>query len=179
MMPRSILDPWEVTQDLPTPEDFIRKHLSSHPLYNRNQPVFCKIDDDNIYLNWTAEPIGTCQAYWQTYFHAQITKGKFHLLHIAIDKKYRGTGYGLLLYSLLEKIAQDLGCHTIEQTPSGWTSKKETRMSYVCRKLHYVRRGAIATKKICPNGLVPAGEVCPRCGSRRRMDNGTWVHNET
>jgi len=33
----------------------------------------------------------------------------------------------------------------------------------------------------CPDGLLPDGECCPRCGGRRApsgIDGGTWVHFE-
>jgi hypothetical protein len=36
--------------------------------------------------------------------------------------------------------------------------------------------------KHCPDGLLPDGEVCPRCGGRRGpsgIGGGTWVHYPT
>lgn len=179
--PRLITEPWEVTQDKPTPADILRKHLETYPLYNAEQEVYYREDADNIYMNWHADPPGTHHMNRTTYFDVQITGKMFYLLHIQIGAEHRGKGLGFLLYLLLEEIAKELGCHTIEQTPSGWTNtpEKETRMSYVCRKLGYKPKGIAAEKDICPDGLLPDGAVCPRCGKRRGasgVDRGTWVH---
>lgn len=178
MTPRSIREPWGVSQDELTPEEIVRKHLANYPLYKPDQPVFSKEDKNNIYLNWCDDPLRQMDR--TTCFDAQVIDKTFYLLHIEVNKQYRGKGYGLLLYLLLEEIAKDLGCHTIEQTPSGCTPGKETRMKYVCRKLGYEPKGIVAaSKNICPDGLLPDGVVCPRCGKRRGpsgINGGTWVH---
>lgn len=178
---RKISDPWEITQDKLTPEEIVRTHLATYPLYTPEQEVYYKEDEKNIYLNWSGDPPNTPQRFQKTHFDLQITGTTCYLLHIEIAEEHRHKGLGFLLYLLIEEIAKDLGCHTIEQTPSGWTTtpEKETRMKYVCRKLNYIPKGIAAEKNICPDGLLPDGNVCPRCGKRRGasgIDRGTWVH---
>ena len=74
-------------------------------------------------------PIGS------THFDVNVTEeGVFYLLHIELEPCFRGRGIGNELYFLLEWLAKKLGCHRIEQTPSGTTFSGESRASYLERR---------------------------------------------
>jgi len=126
--------------------DSIRQRLTAFSLYSPEQVVYCKEGDGNIYLNWQTGSMSPRNR--GTYFDTQVTNGMFYLLHIEINQEYRGQGLGFQLYNIIEEIAKDSGSHTIEMTPSGWTTTRESRMAYVCRKLHYRPQGIVAVKKL-------------------------------
>jgi len=179
-MIRSITDTWEISQDKPTPIDVVRGILNDYPLCKSEHDVFYKEDNNNIYLNWNSGN----RLHWISSdtgrFDLQITNKVCYLLHIEIAEEHRHKGLGFLLYLLIEEIARELGCHTIVQTPSGWTDRNltKTRMEYVCDKLGYTKKGIEAEKDICPDGLLPTGDVCPRCGRCRIHIGTSWWHKD-
>ena len=130
------------------PTEIIRQRLSASPLYKADQIVFFKQDDGNSYMHWQTRLVPGNPYRRGSYFDAQITNGMFYLLHIQIEEYVRGSGLGFQLYNIIEQLARDFNCHTLEMTPSGWTATKETRMSYVCRKLKYEQKGIVAIKRL-------------------------------
>lgn len=70
----------------------------------------------------------------ETYFHTNVDGDVLYLLTIQVAEHFRGRGYGDRLYDIVEDLAVDLGCREVRQTPSGWTTTKETRRSYLNRR---------------------------------------------
>lgn len=145
---RSINAPWAVSQDRPTtPEGILRNYLQKHPLYLPSQVVYYNQNGggkQNIFINWQSGKYrlgpDPQKLYGRlNYFDAQISPAEkiFFLLHIEIESENRGKGWGLMLYQILEEIAQEFDCSEIKMTASGWTNTGEKRADYLVRKLGY------------------------------------------
>ena len=144
-MARSILEPWEISQDRLGMLDRIKNHLSQHPIYNEGHHLHCLERDGNVYIGYQT---GTSNWDRGNYFDVQITGDTFYLLHIELEEANRGKNHGLLLYQILEQLAKDLGCKRLEMTPSGTTIHGELRQDYLTRKLQYRKDGNVAVKEL-------------------------------
>lgn len=73
------------------------------------------------------------------------------------------------------KAAADVALNIIDPRPSGCTDDGCMGDCDANRLLHEWE------ERHCPDGLLPDGETCPRCGGNRApsgVDGGTWVHHE-
>ena len=84
------------------------------------------------FFNTESDSVLVCNAVAR--WTANIIGDVFYLLSIHLPNGYRGKGYGDSLYMAVERIAADVGCRQIRQTPSGNTSTGETRQSYLNRR---------------------------------------------
>lgn len=79
-----------------------------------------------------------------------------YLNSIAIPTAFRGRWIGYELYQIVEKIARNLKCGKIIQTPSGWCGGPEggTRADYVVRRLGYklTEDNVLAVKDLSAGG---------------------------
>lgn len=74
-----------------------------------------------------------------------------YLLDIEVGLDFRGNGHGAALYDTCERIARDLGCTRIEQTPSGWANGGEPREDYL-RRHGWTVEGTVAFREIGREG---------------------------
>jgi GNAT superfamily N-acetyltransferase len=129
--------------------EIVQNHLSNFSLYKLEHHVHCLEKDNVFYIGYQSDKSGNLfDRRTTTHFDVQVQDGVFYILSIQLEEKFRGKGLGFQLYSILEQMAKNFGCHTIEMTPSGWTQTKETRADYVCRKLGYQMKGQVAVKSL-------------------------------
>lgn len=150
-----------------TEEGVIRRLLEKHPLYRPEQNIFYREQISSPYREDVEVPLLVetgflnCDPkdypvkkhifiHWSKnhndhYFDAQISPcghplapvKTFFVLNVEIEPENRGKGWGLMLYQILEQIAQEFGCNNIQMTASGWTNTGEKRSDYLSRKLGY------------------------------------------
>ncbi len=108
-------------------------HMRSWKLFRTKKHTFTAklFEPGKLYLGFsnTDEERSSDDSYasWK----ANIYGGVFYLLSISIPQRRRGRGHGGALYKICEKIAADLGCHRIQQTPSGWSMTGKSRRVYL------------------------------------------------
>lgn len=56
------------------------------------------------------------------------------ILTIMLETPLRHQGLGTDLYAATAEIGTQLGCKWVQQTPSGWTDRGDTRMNYMLRR---------------------------------------------
>lgn len=146
-----------------TIKDCFLRLLSSYPLYSQSWRVHVQslgvdgwwsVSLDSGEMPHTAIPRSS------TYVDINIENDVFYLLHIELDKKHRGQGYGESLYKICEDAAASLGCKTIKQTPSGWTATGDSRLQYLLKRswqLCKVPGGVVVYKDLtCSNPSTSA-----------------------
>ena len=128
-----------------------RGHLSAWPLYCDEHEVLMRPLDHGHWLAYRTKPAN--HPFGTTHWDANVIDTVFYLLHIELLSANRGKGYGNQLYEIIERIAADIGCTEIRQTPSGWTPRGESRMNYLCRR-GWARDGEEVMKRLRP---LPSG----------------------
>ena len=109
------------------------RHMRSWKLFRKKKHTITAkmIDSGKLYLGFanTDEERSGDDSYasWK----ANIYGGVFYLLSISIPQRRRGFGHGDALYKICEKIAADIGCERIQQTPSGWQMTGKLRRRYL------------------------------------------------
>lgn len=116
----------------------LNEKLAAWPLHTGKASArFLKGSDTDISIGYFAKA-DSFIAQDATRFALNIMGKDCYLLAIEIVRAERGKGYGNQLYEILTRVAQELGCHRIIQTPSGWVVKDgvkvETRREYLERR---------------------------------------------
>lgn len=115
-------------------KDIFINNLKNYELWTEKSKISVHEINKRFYsINFLANS-ETISRIHSTHFDVNIIDDLFYLLSIQITKENRGKGLGLKLYNILEKIAKELNCNKIVQTPSGWTKTGESRESYLMRK---------------------------------------------
>jgi GNAT superfamily N-acetyltransferase len=129
-----------------------REVLGGFPLY---------ADSDNVDV-YDISPFGRTAERWAiswdkgvrkhegNYFEAEIDYAieTIYLLFIHLDETHRGHGLGQRLYDSVGEVGRRAGCTRYEMTASGWTSRGETRASYLARRGFVISNEIIATKQL-------------------------------
>ena len=86
---------------------------------------------------WTAYKTSESNLdFGSTRFDLNIIGDICYLLHIELEKSFRGKGYGRQLYSCVEEFARRERCSKVVMMPSGTTFSGEDRREYL-HKLGY------------------------------------------
>ena len=74
----------------------------------------------------------------ETCFDLNVIKNICYLLHIQLEEKFRGRGFGWNLYEAIHAFSKDVGCKIVRQTPSGGPiidgKRTESRRDYLLRR---------------------------------------------
>lgn len=109
------------------------RHMRSWRLFRTQRHTFTAklMDCGKLYLDFANTDEMRCHDDSYAFWKCNIDQGVFYLLSINIPQRRRGRGHGAALYKICEKIAADLGCHRIQQTPSGWSMTGKLRRHYL------------------------------------------------
>jgi len=132
-------------------QELTLKHLQKHPLYKSQHTVRAREIPNGWWIGYRTTPSNLTIR--TTHFDVNITQKTFFVLHIEIEGKYRGKGYGDALYKTLEHIAEEAGCEKIQMMPSGWTPSGETRESYLLRR-GYKKFGEEVVKEFVKQSIM-------------------------
>jgi GNAT superfamily N-acetyltransferase len=129
--------------------DVVERHMQTWRCFKRNDHTFAVklLGDREACFGFD----GTCEVRHMNHrsarWRAQIKGDVFYLLEIWIPQRRRHKGHGQALYEIMERIAADLACRQIRQTPSGWTARGEDRVLYLERR-DWVRDGLEVYKNL-------------------------------
>jgi len=107
-----------------------RRHLEEEfPLFDDAHSVDAvRISDGKSWIGYRTVkgiPRGS------THFDLNIEGDICHLLFVEVEKTERGRENGRALYSVIERVAKELECGRVRQTPSGWTPDGKSRKEYL------------------------------------------------
>ena len=110
----------------------VRREMERWGLYQPGDVVFViRLNGESLSLGYRSGSILRVDG---TYWDANVIEDTFYLLSIHLACTERGKGHGTALYEIIERIASQLGCGAIRQTPSGVTVTRESRMEYLHRR---------------------------------------------
>jgi GNAT superfamily N-acetyltransferase len=130
-----------VTTETPSPysvnaqmcKEFTIFHMKEHSLWSRFSAIIAvQISSNKVWVGTAATRGSRRQG--TTNFDINIHDKTLYILKVELEKIYRGKGYGEELYLVLEKVARDLGCTSIRQTPSGQTFGGKSRREYLLER---------------------------------------------
>lgn len=115
-------------------KDIFYNNLKNYDLWTEKSKISVHKFNSRFYsINFLANSESLSRIH-STHFDVNIIDDLFYLLSIQITKENRGKGLGLKFYNILEKIAKELNCKKIIQTPSGHTKTGESRENYLMIK---------------------------------------------
>lgn len=116
----------------------VRRNVSSLPIYRDYQRVESSVLPGERTVWACYEPVSRFgREEISTGFHLNFEGDVCYLDYICLAESLRGNGIGALMYEAIERIAREMGCKRVIQTPSGFTKTGETRRDYVKRKFGY------------------------------------------
>ena len=112
--------------------DILRERFE---LFDENHKVDAKeMHENKLWVGYSISGFNFTERV--NYFDLNIIGDICYLLHIELEKKFRGKGYGRQIYSCVEEFARRERCSRVRMMPSGTTFSGETRRDYM-HKLGY------------------------------------------
>lgn len=127
-------------------ETLFRELLSTWPYYRPEHYVHTRVGEP-AYLGYVGYPTWQPETVEVTRLEINVELPILYLLSIRLQPGLRGRGIGWQLYELVEELARRLGCHYLEQTPSGTTYSRQSRAEYLAAR-GYTLVGGVAVKEL-------------------------------
>lgn len=110
--------------------------LQGWPLFEGPHCLSCCPTETGYWLGYSSEgDFRPIQRFLGQGFDLNVAhNGVCYLVHLRLREEQRGQGHGADLYERLVRLAGELGCATIQQTPSGSTPRGESRQDYLVRR---------------------------------------------
>ncbi|MDP4039222.1 MAG: GNAT family N-acetyltransferase [Candidatus Pacearchaeota archaeon] len=95
-------------------------------------------DNGELWVGYSAGGFDEEGRHGGTYFDLNLRENVCYLLHIELQKKFRGRGFGWRLYQAVQEFARSMGSRVVRQFPSGGffagEELKESRRDYLVRR---------------------------------------------